>query len=286
MPNIVTLNYTMLHNPSLETRYYVDDDQQPVAEFVCGISEIMHQHTDDILVVSTTQLPSLEDPLRRHSHECLLVGRLRYIDHPDFAWSWSRDLILSMANVQRGKVTRIYDIQNTTFMWEECDKDQETGLRGGVLEEERSIRRHARNISPFMDVLVKNLQTEYALSLRGGARAQRLNDPRAAMTAWALARVEKDMPSLPATTAGMLLKAESRTVTAVLSARTSKQVVEVMQAAMRRAGIPVSQISQPAAAAPNHWTKCTSTSSSLRCMRSNPAACSPSFVSPASYSSS
>ena len=63
MPHIVTLNYTMLRNPSLEMHYYVDDDQQPVAGFVCGISEIMHQHTDDILVVSTTQLPSLEDPL-------------------------------------------------------------------------------------------------------------------------------------------------------------------------------------------------------------------------------
>ena len=155
-----------------------------------------------------------------------------------------------MANVQRGKVTRIYDIQNTAFMWEESDRDQEAGLRGGVLDEDKSIRRHARNIPPFMDLLVKDLQEEYALSLRG-ARAQRLNDLRAAMTTWALARVEKDTPSLSTATAGMLLKAESRTVTAVLNARTSKQVVEAMQAAIRRAGIPASQMSQPAPAASN-----------------------------------
>ena len=76
---------------------------------------------------------------------------------------------------------------------------------------------------------------------KGGARSQHLNDPRAAMTTWALSRVEKEMPSLPSATASMLLKAESRTVTAVLNARTWKQVIEVTQAAMRRAGIPVTQ---------------------------------------------
>ena len=62
------------------------------------------------------------------------------------------------------------------------------------------------------------------------------------------------MPSL--STASMLLRAEDRTVTAVLSARASKQVVEVIEGAMRRAGILANRAPQQASSdLPTHHSQ-------------------------------
>ena len=71
---------------------------------------------------------------------------------------------------------------------------------------------------------------------RGGARTARLNptDPRTAMITWALQKIMKEVPHMNTSTANMLLRAENCTVTAVLNARSTSQLVEVLDAALRR----------------------------------------------------
>ena len=72
---------------------------------------------------------------------------------------------------------------------------------------------------------------------RGGTRAHRTSDQRAQMIIWAMDRVVEHYPYIPTCTAQMLLRAEARTVSALLNARSGSQVVEVMEASMRRAGL-------------------------------------------------
>ena len=73
---------------------------------------------------------------------------------------------------------------------------------------------------------------------RGGAkrRAPDLTDPRSVMIVWAQDKAERETDFVPATIA-MLLKAEFRTVKAVLSCKSQRQTHEVIAAAMKRAGL-------------------------------------------------
>ena len=90
-------------------------------------------------------------------------------------------------------------------------------------------------------------QIDWPTMERGAGRRGRTapSDPKTAMLGWAQDRVAECCPNLPPSTATMLLKAEQRTVTSVLHARSSHQVGEVMAAALRRAGLsPIS--AQPA----------------------------------------
>ena len=77
-------------------------------------------------------------------------------------------------------------------------------------------------------------------NMRGGvrsSRAQRSGNPRTAMLFFAQDRVAREMPQMPRGTANLLLRAEARTVSAVLNARSSAQLEQVMQAALRRADL-------------------------------------------------
>ena len=72
---------------------------------------------------------------------------------------------------------------------------------------------------------------------RGGARKKTQQDPRAAMLVWALDRVRDDVPTASIKTVTMIFKAEYRTVTAVLNARSKFQTYQVIEAAYRRANL-------------------------------------------------
>ena len=77
---------------------------------------------------------------------------------------------------------------------------------------------------------------------RGGARAERpIQQPRAVMIAWAEDKVRRELPTLNPLTVTMLLKAEQRTMSAVLHTRSAAQTREVMAAAYRRAGLRIDQ---------------------------------------------
>ena len=62
-------------------------------------------------------------------------------------------------------------------------------------------------------------------------------DPKTAMIGWAHQRITSELPSFNPATAMMLLKAESRTVSAALYCKSTTQLEEVMDAALRRAGL-------------------------------------------------
>ena len=74
--------------------------------------------------------------------------------------------------------------------------------------------------------------------VRGGARtAHNVQDPKVWMHTFAMDRIRRDMPNFSQATASFLLRAEARTVTAVMNAKSAAQLVEVMEAAQRRADI-------------------------------------------------
>ena len=74
---------------------------------------------------------------------------------------------------------------------------------------------------------------------RGAGRRNRLNraDPRTMMLSWAKDKVLEKMPELNPATVHFLLRAENRTVGAILNAKSSIQVKEVIYAAWKRAGL-------------------------------------------------
>ena len=72
---------------------------------------------------------------------------------------------------------------------------------------------------------------------RGGARKKTQQDPRAAMLVWALDRVRDDVPTASIKTVTMIFKAEYRTVTAVLNARSKFQTYQVIEATYKRANL-------------------------------------------------
>ena len=77
---------------------------------------------------------------------------------------------------------------------------------------------------------------------RGGAkrpRQQEAIDPRMAMHAWALDKAERETEGVSSATLSMLLKAEFRTIRAVLSTRQTSQTCAVIAAALRRAGLQI-----------------------------------------------
>ena len=80
--------------------------------------------------------------------------------------------------------------------------------------------------------------SSHATSPRGGARTNRIaQQPRAVMLVWAEDKITREVPGLNMLTVRMLLKAEQRTVTAVLHSRSPTQTREVLVAAYRRAGL-------------------------------------------------
>ena len=80
---------------------------------------------------------------------------------------------------------------------------------------------------------------------RGGARPERPPQPRAAMLVWAEDKVQREVPGLNVLTVRMLLKAEQRTVSAVLHSRSPSQTREVLIAAYRRAGLVMQNTDNP-----------------------------------------
>ena len=78
-------------------------------------------------------------------------------------------------------------------------------------------------------------------AVRGGARSPRPQDShqqrRQEMQGWALQRLQENLPSLDSKLMKTLLKAENRTVSAVLNARSPMQLVHIASAALKRASL-------------------------------------------------
>ena len=76
-------------------------------------------------------------------------------------------------------------------------------------------------------------------------RPDRLPDPKMAMRGFAIQKVEQEAAAAIGPTLNMILKAEARTITAILNAKTPTQTKEVIAAAFRRAGLPSPFVEQP-----------------------------------------
>ena len=79
--------------------------------------------------------------------------------------------------------------------------------------------------------------------LRGGA--QEPLDHRAMMLAWARDRISREAEEFAGPTSDMILKAEGRTVSAVLNSRSPAQVRDVISSAWRRANTQAPQVGRP-----------------------------------------
>ena len=87
---------------------------------------------------------------------------------------------------------------------------------------------------------------------RGGVRADRnVQQPRAVMLLWAEDKIKREVEGVNILTVRMLLKAEQRTVSAILHAKSPAQTKEVLQAAYRRAGLVMHPPQQEAQRAPS-----------------------------------
>ena len=74
---------------------------------------------------------------------------------------------------------------------------------------------------------------------RGGAKHARdsQRDPKQHMMAWATDKVQRRVPCAVGPTLTMLMKAEARTITALMNSKSETQTKEIISAAYRRAGL-------------------------------------------------
>ena len=85
---------------------------------------------------------------------------------------------------------------------------------------------------------------------RAGTRTRlRQQDPRAAMQTFAQEKAEAAMPRLTPAILQTLLKAEARTVTAIIHSKSTLQTKEVLRAALKRAGLQAGDEGQDVAQA-------------------------------------
>ena len=107
-----------------------------------------------------------------------------------------------------------------------------------------------------VEMLMDEAPPQHPPQPRAGARNSRPNmqDHRTQMIAWAMDKISRRFPHYNQSTVLMLLKAESRTVTAMLNCRSDIQLADVICAAYRRAGLqpPSAQAASSAASTRRH----------------------------------
>ena len=110
-------------------------------------------------------------------------------------------------------------------------------VNGGDEAIERAGSPSMCNVSNMHGDPFTTLKSTSALGmvLRGGGKKGNPLQPKQAMQYWAKDRALRECPDFNPMTIAMLLKAENRTVSALLHAKDGKQVRQVLLAAMRRA---------------------------------------------------
>ena len=73
---------------------------------------------------------------------------------------------------------------------------------------------------------------------RAGMAPRRQHDPKTIMYGWAEQKIRDEAPEAQGKTIAMIMRAEPRTVTAIMHAKSPAQTKEVIIAAFRRAGLP------------------------------------------------
>ena len=99
-----------------------------------------------------------------------------------------------------------------------------------------------------VDVVHGTTMQRALLPRRGGgkrSRQQAYAHPRSAMHGWALHQACQQCPQVAPATLNFLMKAEFRTITAVLGSKTAGQTAQVINAALVRAGLPMMREGTP-----------------------------------------
>ena len=73
---------------------------------------------------------------------------------------------------------------------------------------------------------------------RAGMPAATRQDPKRVMMGWAEQKIRDEAPEAQGKTMSMIMRAEPRTVTAIMHAKSPTQTKEVITAAFKRAGLP------------------------------------------------
>ena len=156
-------------------------------------------------------------PLHVYANNVLYVVLMQFLEHPDYMelWPWEIHDIKTMAAIQRGEpagcsvAEKTYDV--TPYLLQPTSSAP-------------------RSFTP--------LENEYGCIDRAGMPRVRQPDPKTVMLGWAEQKVRDEAPEAQGKTIMMLMRAEPRTATAIMHAKSPTQTKEVIVAAYRRAGLP------------------------------------------------
>ena len=199
------VTYAYAHSPEYMCEYWIGNETSVIADMVCYFAEVNGHSTDDVVICFGTSLPKLDDMIIQYVEEVFYVVLLRYVYHVDYmgTWIWEGEDMKKMAEQQRG--TRM--VPSILFDYP-----------------------LAQPAGPPMSYSPP----------RGGARQQRGMGLEAMqkqqMATWALTRCHECCPTVESKLLKTLLR-ESRMVSAVLHSRSTIQVVHVVIAALKRAGL-------------------------------------------------
>ena len=195
------------HSPNDTFDYWVGEPGGVMADVVCYFADLHQVSTDDVIIATWGRQPMLEDSLDDYLWQKFYIILLKDLHVHDYKgkWVWSHEDIYSMAKQQRGE------------------------------RHLPPVKRHVFLPTP--------MGMPVALSPeRGGARNSRMPQmtPEAfqkqQMATWAHTKCHEACPTVDSKLIKTLLR-EARMVSAVLHARSHVQVVHVVVAALKRAGL-------------------------------------------------
>ena len=189
----------------------------------------MHVLTDDIVLVTDTHAPTLTENMTelfsQREEEDIYVILLEHLHVENLEWIWSKELIMQSAWIQRGYIA--YD----HLRWELAQ------MRGSGLPVPKGRPTTFHLIIVYCGG-VPRAEPEDPMAL--------LQDPKRAMHDWDQHKLQTHAPTILGPTTNMILKAEARTVSALMKSKSAAQTRQIMIATYRRAGLadPFQQLPQ------------------------------------------
>ena len=244
----VKVPYAFAENPD-KRHIYEAEDNGVIAELITHLSMEHDVHTNDIVVTTDPWLPKLEDPLKVYKGHMLYVVFMDRLYHPDYIqlWPWELHVMEWMAVMQRGEddrvplprpqpMVRVPDPQPIPPPPVKC---VHFDLEKADEEYEKKVATQQCNVVP------KGNPTSYSppedapdIVRAGMPRHNQHQDPKVVMYGWAEQKVRDEAPEAQGKTLAMIMRAEPRTVSAIMHAKSPSQTREVIIAAFRRAGLP------------------------------------------------
>ena len=196
---------------------YDNEDGSVIADLVNDLADKHSTHSDNIVITTDEWLPNLHDPLHVYVKNVLYVILLEFLEHPDYieTWPWEIHVMQELATIQRGEPAK-------------CS----------VAEKTYDPTPYYLQVPSSLPKSILPLESPSDIIDRAGMPRVRQPDPKAVMLGWAEQKIRDEAPEAQGKTIMMLMKAEPRTATAIMHAKSPTQTKEVIIAAYRRAGLP------------------------------------------------